>query len=354
VSNSHPLQRRLRAWKNVAQSASMRRVRPDWVPRPHAAHFILTYKCNLKCEACPSWEVREHDDLSTEEWLRVFEQLKSLDVVKVLGGEPLVRKDIVELLVGVREIIDPYVMQLTTNGMMTQRTVDVLRAVAWPGLQLRISVDGLEKTHDWMRGVKGSWKKVTRTVREVAELKETYGFKFGINFALTDRSLSELDEMVAFSESVGADLIPGVCVDPFLIGATPPELGGQQKVILISDKTAVLQALHDHRVGTKRELPVIDHLLSKRLASNTFEQQLNGATSAFPCRELRDLLYLLPNGNVVRCGMDHESIGNVREQSFDDIWFGEKMQAYRDKVDNCPGCKQASVQILSRLYGGAL
>ena len=44
-------------------------------------------------------------------------------------------------------------------------------AVAWPGLQLRISVDGLEQTHDRMRGVEGSWKLVTKTVREVAELK---------------------------------------------------------------------------------------------------------------------------------------------------------------------------------------
>ena len=82
--------------------------------------------------------MKNHDDLSTGEWIRIFEQLKSLDVVKVLGGEPLVRKDIVELLLGVREIIDPYMMQLTTNGMMTKRTVDGFRAIAWPGLQLRI------------------------------------------------------------------------------------------------------------------------------------------------------------------------------------------------------------------------
>ena len=354
MSDTSSMGRRLKAWKNVAQSASMRRVRPSWVPRPHAAHFILTYKCNLKCEACPSWEVRDHNDLSLEEWLRVFEQLKSLDVVKVLGGEPLVRKDIVEILTGIREIIDPYMMQLTTNGMMTQRTVDVVKAVAWPGLQLRISVDGLEDTHDAMRGVKGSWKKVTRTVREIGALKKEYGFKFGINFALTDQSLGELDEMLEFSESHGADLIPGLCVSPFLIGATPPEQGGIQKVILISDRDAVLRALKDQRVGTKRELPFVDHLLSKHLASNTYEQQLDSSTSAFTCRELRDLLYLLPNGNVVRCGMDHEAIGNLREESFDSIWFGEKMNAYREKVDNCPGCKQSSVQILSRLYGGVL
>ena len=113
-------------------------------------------------------------------------------------------RDIVEILSDVRDIIDPYVMQLTTNGMLTKRTIEALHKVAWPGLQLRISVDGLEKTHDRMRGVEGSWATVTRTVREVAELKEQYGFKFGINFAVTDDSIHEFDEMVEYAASVGA------------------------------------------------------------------------------------------------------------------------------------------------------
>ena len=41
------MKRRGRAWKNMAQSALMRRVDPSWVPMPHAGHFILTFKCNL-------------------------------------------------------------------------------------------------------------------------------------------------------------------------------------------------------------------------------------------------------------------------------------------------------------------
>ena len=232
------LRRRARAWRNVATSATMARLDPSWVPRPHAGHIILTYKCNLKCGGCPSWQVKDHNDLTADEYRKVFRQLTSLDLVKVLGGEPLVRKAVVQILSDVRDIIDPYVMQLTTNGMLTKRTVEAIRAVAWPGLQLRISVDGLEQTHDKMRGVEGSWKLVTKTVREVAELK--------------------------------------------------------------------------------------------------------------------DLIYLLPNGNLVRCGMDHEPIGNLREQSFDEIWYGDAMNAYRDKVTNCPGCMQSSVQIMSRVYGGCL
>ena len=348
------LRRRLRAWHNVARSATRRRLDPDWVPRPHAAHLITTYRCNLKCIGCPSWEVKDHQDLTTEEWRAVFRQLWSLDVVKILGGEPFVRKDIVELLSGVREIIDPYILQLTTNGMLTQRVVDAIEAIAWPGLQLRISVDGLEKTHDQVRGVEGSRRIVERTVRRVGELKGKYGFKFGINFALTDASMGELDDMIRFAEEVGADLIPGVNVDPFLIGTSPPEVGPAQRVIMVSDPARAYALLADARVGTKQELPLIDHLYSRFITKNVYSYQLKEEGLEFPCRELRDLLYLLPNGDVVRCGMDHRAVGNLRESSFDDIWFGSEIAPWRDKVDACPGCMQTSVQILSRLYGGCI
>ena len=347
------LRRRARAWKNMARSATMRRVDPDWVPRPHAGHLIVTFKCNLKCSGCGSWKVRDHNDLTTEEWLRVFRQLRSLDVVKILGGEPFVRRDIVALLRGVREVIDPYILQLTTNGMLTDRVIAAIHEVAWPGLQLRISVDGTQITHDNMRGVEGGWNKVTTTVREVAALKERYGFKFGINFAVTDSSMDELDEMIAFAEEHGADLIPGINVAPFLVGTIPPE-ESQPKVIMISDKERALAALSDARVGTKSQLPAIDHLISRWLTRKTFRKQLYQEAHKFHCRELRDLLYLLPDGNVVRCGLDHRPVGNVRDRSFDDIWFGSEIEAYRKRVDDCPGCLQASVQILSRLYGGCI
>jgi len=297
--------------------------------------------------------MKEHNDLTTDEWRRAFEQLTSLDLVKVLGGEPFVRPDIVELLQGVREIIDPYILQVTTNGMLTNRVVDSVKAVGWPGLQLRISVDGMEKTHDAMRGVSGSWRQVVRTVEEVAKLKEEIGFEFGINFALTDESMPELNAMIEFADSHGADLIPGVNVDPFLVGTVPPE-EKRPRFIMVSDPARALAMLRDPRVGTRRQLPLVDHLLSRVLSKTTFEQQLIDGNLRFPCRELRDLLYMLPNGDVVRCGLDHRPVGNVRDQAFADIWHGADIHPFRNKVDDCPGCLQASVQIMSRLYGGCL
>ena len=297
--------------------------------------------------------MKDHNYLTAAEYRSVFRQLTSLDLVKVLGGEPFVRRDIVEILTDIRDIIDPYVMQLTTNGMLTKRTIEALHQIAWPGLQLRISVDGLESTHDEMRGVEGSWSKVTQTVREVAELKDRYGFKFGINFAITDQSLPEIDDMLEFAQSMGADLIPGVNVSPFLVGTRPPEVE-QQRIIMLEKREEALEAMTRAEVGARGQLPGLDRVLGRWFTKATYKQHLQEEIHTFPCRELKDLLYLLPNGNVVRCGMDHKPIGNVREQTFDQIWFGTAIEPFRKKVDNCPGCMQSSVQIMSRVYGGCI
>jgi len=276
-----------------------------------------------------------------------------LDLVKILGGEPFVRRDIVEILTSVREEVDPYILQLTTNGMLEERLVEALHAIAWPGLQLRISVDGLPETHDTMRGMEGSWAIVDRTVKRVAKLKDQYGFSFGINFAVTDKSMGDLPRMREYAKSVGADLIPGLVVTPFLVGTTPPE-EETPRIVMISDKQQALDVLTHQEVGTKSQLPFLDHLYSRWVTKRTFSKQLFEGAHTFHCRELQDLVFVTPNGDLVRCSLDHKPIGNFRKQSFDDIWNGAEIAKARQVVKDCPGCLQASVQILSRLYGGCI
>ena len=342
---------RIEAWRNIAKSVVMHRVDPSWVPQPHAAHLLVTWRCNLKCVHCPSWEMDTVNEMSTEDWRIAISQLHSLDIIKVLGGEPFVRPDIVEILQIIRDEANPYILQLTTNGMLTRKVVEAVKAVAWPGLQLRISVDGRPDTHNRQRGVEGSWRKVDATVQAVSELRKSLDFRFGINFAVTDDSIHELEDMAKYANQYGADLIPGVNVDPFLSSPKPPE-ELSQRLVGLADPSRALDVIESTKTGTRRQLPGLDHLLSKALSKNVGRQQLLDGRLKFPCRELRDLIYVLPNGDLVRCGLDHRTIGNLKRQRFEEIWYGPTARAGRSKVDSCPGCLQSSVQILSRMYAG--
>ncbi len=345
------LRQRARAWRNMALSATMDRVRPGWVPPPHVGYLLTTFSCNMRCVSCGAWHAPNDNDLTTAEWFRLLPQLRSLDIIKLLGGEPFSRPDMVEIMAETRRVIDPYIMQLTTNGTATDAILEAVRRVGWPGLQLRVSVDGLEATHDRQRGVPGSWAQVTRTLEALAPLRPELGFHMGVNFSITDHSIGEVDAMKAYAASFGADLIPGVNVSPFLDGSTSPA-ENPQRFVLLQDPSRAIDALQDQDVGTKRQLPRIDHAMGRWITGDVFRQEILNGSLRFRCRTLKDILYMLPDGRIIICGVDHSPIGSVREQSVAEIWNGPTARAGRERVAACPGCLQASIHILSRLYGG--
>lgn len=348
-----PLRPRLRAWAHMGQSAVFSRIVPGRIGPPRVGYLLVTFRCNLRCRTCSAWKITGHDDLTTDQWIRVFRQARSLDIVKILGGEPFARPDIITLLEAARDIIDPYILQVTTNGSNTEAVVDAVRTMGWPGLQLRISVDGTEKTHDAMRGLPGAWAAADRTLRALAELRPRHGFRVGINFALKDESIQETDRMMAYAEAVGADLIPGVNVEPFLDGSVPPEERPSRFVGLQNPERA-LPILEHRRSGTRRQLPGVDHLASRLVTGDVFRKEIVQGRLDFPCRSLREVLYVLPDGRVVPCGIDHRHVGNLRDHSLEAIWSSPEAEAGRARVARCPGCLQASIHILSRLYGGRL
>ena len=349
-----PLARqRLRAWRHMGQSALMHRVRPTWIPRPHVGYLLVTWRCNCQCRTCNAWKNTGEGEVTTDEWLRFFRDARSLDIVKILGGEPFSRPDILQLLRGVRDIINPYIMQVTTNGTDTDTIARVVEQIAWPGLQIRVSIDGLEQTHDTMRGFEGGWSSAVRTLEALAVLKRRFGFKVGMNYALKDESIGEYDDVLALSRRVGADLIPGVNVAPFLEGSVPPEQV-RSRFVGLQDVRRALPLLENPSAGTRRQLPGVDHLLSRLVTGHVFRKEILEDRLDFTCRALRDILYVLPKGEVVRCGIDHRPVGNIRHQRLEEIWHGAPAHQMRQRVDACPGCLQASIHILSRFYTGRL
>lgn len=335
----------------MAVSATMDRIRPGWVPPPHVGYLLTTFRCNMRCVSCGAWEAPNEHDLTTREWFELLPQLRSLDIVKLLGGEPFTRPDMADIIAEVRRVIDPYIVQLTTNGTQTDAIVDAVRRVAWPGLQLRVSIDGLEATHDRQRGVPGSWAKATHTLETLAPLRRELGFHLGINFSITDHSIGEIADMKAYAASFGADLIPGVNVSPFLDGSTSPA-ENPQHFVLLQEPSRAIEALRDRDVGTRLQLPRIDHAMGRFITGDVFRQEILQGSLRFRCRALKDILYMLPDGRIIICGVDHSPIGSVREQPLTDIWNSSRARAGRERVAACPGCLQASIHILSRLYGG--
>jgi Fe-coproporphyrin III synthase len=118
--------------------------------------------CNLHCSHCYWWKTRKEDksELSVEEWRTIIKNTfkkNNVYVVTLVGGEPLMRPDVIEVFC--EEI--PRRVCVVTNGTYPLKRFDNLYFY-W------ISLDGTEKVHDSIRG-KGSYSKTKKNILEYIE-----------------------------------------------------------------------------------------------------------------------------------------------------------------------------------------
>jgi len=146
-------------------------------------------RCNLRCVHCYSGSAdRNYEgELSTAEGKALIEDLADFGVPVILfsGGEPLMRPDILELIAsarrrGVRSV-------LSTNGtLITQELARELKSLDLS--YVGISLDGLERTHDRFRGLKGAFGRAMAGLQACQEA----GIKVGLRFTINRRNSQDI------------------------------------------------------------------------------------------------------------------------------------------------------------------
>jgi len=323
-----------------------------FTPWPRAAHLVPTWRCNLQCRVCTVWQRAEREpDLPAEAMLRIVRRLRCLDIVKMIGGEPFLYEPLPEVGRAIRNVIRPYIFQIITNGTLTERIVDFVRETAWPGLHLRLSVDGMAARHaEYRPGQKDSFDKVMATLEACARLRRDHPFVLGVNFNLTTATAPDLPEMARLCEKLGVDLVPGMPVSPFLEDVDIHAV--EQRVLEIDDPEIIREALRQAAYGSNQGVTPLGRRFLKMSNDRIFKRLLEGgAAHPFGCRELRNLIYIFPTGDVVLCGLRHLKLGNLAERDLVYLWRGSRAAELRREADACPGCNQAAIEIISRLYG---
>lgn len=323
-----------------------------WTPWPRAAHLVPTWRCNLQCRVCTVWRRAEQEpDLPPEAMLRIIRRLRCLDIVKMIGGEPFLYEALPEVGRAIRDMVRPYIFQIITNGTLTDRIVDFVREIAWPGLHLRLSVDGLAARHaEYRPGQKDGFDKVMATLEACARLRRERKFVLGVNFNLTTATAPDLPEMARICEKLGVDLVPGMPVTPFLEDVDIHAV--EQRVLEIDDPEVIREAMRQAAYGSNQGVTRLGRRFLKLSNDRIFNRLLTGAAAqSFGCRELRSLIYVFPTGDVVLCGLRHLKLGNLAEKDLVYLWRGSRAAELRREADACPGCNQAAIEIISRLYG---
>lgn len=147
---------------------------------PKMLMLYVTDNCNLRCKHCFYWKEVDNprNAHSIEEIEKLTKSLKErLDLLGLTGGEPFIRKDLVDIVRlfvqhnGVKRI------HIATNGLLpdlTLRKTHEMLAILGDDarLTMQFSIDGFEAKHDEVRGMKGSFQKTCETVRKLNEIHD--------------------------------------------------------------------------------------------------------------------------------------------------------------------------------------
>ena len=318
---------------------------PKWIA------WEITRRCNLKCIHCRSsseMEAKGHPDFSTEEAFRILDDISSYakPVVVLSGGEPLMRGDVFEIAkYGTEKGLR---MCLATNGSLV--TDDICDKIKASGIRIvSLSLDGsTEDVHDNFRNEKGAFKGILNAAR----LFKQHGIEFIINSSFTKRNQEEIPKVYKLAKQLGATAW-------YMFMIVPTGRGEEIMSELIS-KEDYEEILEWHYRMEKDEH---DMLVRPTCAPHYYRVVLQKAKEEGKKFERRTLKFstggskgclagqliclINVDGDVLPCSYFPMSAGNIRKQSFKDIW--ENSELFKDMRDfkkykgRCGSCEFVNV-----------
>ena len=298
----------------------------------------ITQRCNLACRHCGSDCGRAADaagSLTTDEWTAFADTLaarfpKRRDLMCVVtGGEPLCHPDLFVILDRVAGHGFP--IGLVTNGYAL--TAGVARRLHGTGVSsLTVSLDGLAGSHDWLRGVPGSFD------RAVAGLGHATALRFRLLDVVTcanPRNLGELDAVL--------DLLRQRGVRRWRIFSIFPKgraAGNRQLLLSAEQLRALLGWIRERRPALRAEGFDLDFSCEGYLPAD-----LDRAVRSEPyfCRAGICIGSVLHDGAIAACPNISRTLvqGNVRTDDFAAVWE-ERFAAFRNRAwmrrGPCVGC----------------
>ena len=163
----------------------------------------LTYRCPLQCPYCsnPLDFARQGKELTTEQWIDVFKQARAMGAVQLgfSGGEPLVRKDLPELIRAARDL--GFYTNLITSGIgLTEKKID---AFAEAGLDhIQISFQASDET---LNAALAGSQKAFQTKLAMAKAVKAHGYPMVLNFVLHRHNIDQTDRIIDLSIELEAD-----------------------------------------------------------------------------------------------------------------------------------------------------
>lgn len=278
---------------------------------------IVTYRCNAKCTMCNRYKVpsKPEEEISIE----TIRKLPEMYFTNITGGEPFIREDLKEIVRVLYKKSDRIV--ISTNGFFTDRIVDLCKE--FPQVGIRISIEGLEKTNNEIRGLEDGFNRGYTTLKTLVDM----GMKdVGFGMTVQDKNAPDLVPLYEISDELNMEFATASLHNSFYF---------VESNNIIKDRLMVAENFEK----------LINRLLESNSPKKWFRAYFNHGLINYifsqkrflPCDMSFDTFFIDPYGDVMPCNgtKEKEVMGNLNEQSWDELWSSEAAEKVRKKVRCC-------------------
>ena len=304
---------------------------------PYKLTLILTRRCPTKCSFCSIWETPSPDEMTPDEWDKVFAHAPHTVWANLSGGELFQRNDIGDVLDALTKRMPRlYLVDFPTTGYFPERMIDACERLVRGGVRrvlVTVSLDGPPELHDQLRGREGAHAQACEAMRmlRAANLPRVRAY-FGTT--LFPENYRRAEDTIESAR----DAVPGLSRDDihFNLGMESGHYyrneGRGQKPP--ADVQAVLAS---HGRGGIDPVSLLERAYQRHVP-----EYLETGRSPVPCAALRASVFVDPQGVVYPCSIYDRPLGDLREHAYDlgrVLRLAEARDARHAVVeDRCPGC----------------
>jgi radical SAM protein with 4Fe4S-binding SPASM domain len=306
-------------------------MRVDGFARPYVVSWNLTYRCNLACEHCyldaggtPQVDTEnfaDRSELGTEECFGVIDQIAAFapECVTILtGGEPLLRRDILEIVKRASER-ELWVVVGTNGVRITENVAKRLQEAGARGLSL--SLDALDPgRHDGFRKVRGAWQ---NTVDGAQILHET-GLPFIVQTTAGSHNLGELDAIADFAyERLAAKVWNLYFLVPTGRGQFVSDMSPAQYDEVLNSLYRIQKKYTRRMLVNAKCAP---HYIKTVLENGDTDARIRVYSGgAGGCPAGTHYMGIRPNGDVTPCPYLPVFAGSLRKASLNELWSSSEL-----------------------------
>ncbi|MSN26495.1 MAG: radical SAM protein [Geobacter sp.] len=315
---------------------------------PEALSIEITRRCIARCVMCNIWQAPENQpELSLDDWLEVLgspvlSELKELDIT---GGEPFLRNDLAQLLLGVSRLKKERLPQLrsiaiTTNGFLTEKVLSVVSSVVGTlersgiSLVFACGLDAVGEVHNRIRNFPGGWDRLHATIEGLKSLREHHpSLVIGIKTTVTRHNIDELEQVCSYADQQGLFTI----ISPYILTSNRYANIAQKEMLAFSaaerDKLKVFYDSPRFRWSYYR-MELLHFLETGRMEK--------------PCSAGFNYFFIRSTGELFACPIIDASLGNVTETPLEGLISSPEASCFRKGVSDFPECATCTEPGLER------